>query len=160
MSKAPEEMAEEYCNTKQLSYVERLVITKGFIDGYKAAMDQVEAYKDAAKGFAKKLRELTPVTNQLADADKVMCNTTMEEVKAVDTGELMPITNLPTPAKWISVKDRLPEDFEDVLTFEDGECYRVNSISQLTKYWWDSDEGFERHPTHWMPLPEPPKEEK
>jgi|688.fasta_scaffold435357_3 hypothetical protein len=34
--KTPEEMAEEYCNTKQLSYVEQLVITKGFIDGYKA----------------------------------------------------------------------------------------------------------------------------
>ena len=63
-------------------------------------------------------------------------------------------------AKWISVKDRLPEHFEDVLTFEDGEFYSVNSISQLTKYWWDSDEGFERHPSHWMPLPEAPKEEK
>ena len=62
--------------------------------------------------------------------------------------------------QWISVKDRLPEHFEDVLTFEDGECYRVNSISQLTKYWWDSDEGFERNPSHWMPLPAPPKEEK
>lgn len=37
MSKTPEEMAEEYCNTKQLSYVERLVITKGFLDGYEAA---------------------------------------------------------------------------------------------------------------------------
>ena len=46
--KTPEQMAEEYCNTKQLSYVERLVITKGFVDGYQAAKDQ------------------------LADADKVM----------------------------------------------------------------------------------------
>lgn len=41
--KTPEEMAEEYCNTKQLSYVERLVITKGFIDGYQAAKDEYEA---------------------------------------------------------------------------------------------------------------------
>lgn len=39
--KTPEEMAEEYCNTKQLSYVERLVITKGFLDGYQAAKDQL-----------------------------------------------------------------------------------------------------------------------
>jgi len=62
--------------------------------------------------------------------------------------------------QWISVKDRLPEHFEDVLTFEDGECYRVNSISELTKYWWDSDEGFERNPSYWMPLPAPPKEEE
>ena len=41
MSKTPEEMAKEYCNIKQLSYVERLVITKGFIDGYQAAKDQL-----------------------------------------------------------------------------------------------------------------------
>lgn len=41
--KTPEEMAEEYCNTKQLSYVERLVITKGFIDGYQAAQQEYEA---------------------------------------------------------------------------------------------------------------------
>lgn len=40
--KRPEQMAEEYCNTKQLSYVERLVITKGFIDGYQAAKDEYE----------------------------------------------------------------------------------------------------------------------
>ena len=43
MTKTPEEMAEEYCNTKQLSYVERLVITKGFIDGYKAAKQEYES---------------------------------------------------------------------------------------------------------------------
>lgn len=42
MSKTPEEMAIEYCNTKQLSYVEQLVITKGFIDGYKAAQQEYE----------------------------------------------------------------------------------------------------------------------
>lgn len=45
-TKTPEEMVEEYCNTKQLSYVEQLVITKGFIAGYKAAKDQVA---DASK---------------------------------------------------------------------------------------------------------------
>jgi hypothetical protein len=37
--KTPEELAEEYCNTKQLSYLERLVITKGFIDGYKEGFE-------------------------------------------------------------------------------------------------------------------------
>ena len=38
-----EEIAEKYCNSKQLNYVERLVITKGFIDGYKAAQQEYEA---------------------------------------------------------------------------------------------------------------------
>ena len=41
MSKTLEDMAEEYCNTKQLSYVERLVITKGFLAGYKAAQQWI-----------------------------------------------------------------------------------------------------------------------
>lgn len=77
--------------------------------------------------------------DQFADADKVM-----NSPEKLDS--------------WISVKERLPEHFEDVLTFEDGECYRVNSISELTKYWWDSDEGFERNPSHWMPLPKPPED--
>jgi hypothetical protein len=44
--KTPEQMAEEYCNTKQLSYVERLVITKGFVDGYQAAAPQWISVKD------------------------------------------------------------------------------------------------------------------
>jgi len=42
MTKTPEEMAEEYCNSKQLSHVERLVLTAGFLAGYKAAMESTE----------------------------------------------------------------------------------------------------------------------
>lgn len=60
---------------------------------------------------------------------------------------------------WISVKDRLPEHSVNVLTFEAG-IYKVNAVSNYSQWWWDSDEGFERNPSHWQPLPEPPKEEK
>jgi len=173
-SKTPEQMAEEWYwdNLTEQSPVVMLTNPikhppcprKAFLAGYKAAKetykDAISVYEDVAKQMLEKAIRILSPKDQFADADKVMCNTTMKEIKAVDTGELMPITNLPTQAKWISVKERLPEHFEDVLTFEDGECYRVNSISQLTKYWWDSDEGFERNPSHWMPLPEPPKDAK
>ena len=41
--KTPEELAGEYCDSKQLSYVERLVIIKGFLAGYKVAQQEYEA---------------------------------------------------------------------------------------------------------------------
>ena len=69
--------------------------------------------------------------------------------------------------QWISVKDRLPEKKSDVLMlFEFG--------NMAVGYWHDGDEdctfwcaytddGFytdcDSEPTHWMPLPEPPKED-
>ncbi len=60
--------------------------------------------------------------------------------------------------QWISVKEQLPEYDVEVLTFETGN-YKVNAVSKYTQWWWDSDEGFQRNPTHWMPLPAAPKGE-
>jgi hypothetical protein len=59
--------------------------------------------------------------------------------------------------QWISVKERLPEYDVEVLTFETGN-YKVNAVSEYTQWWWDSNEGFKRNPTHWQPLPKPPEE--
>ena len=157
MSKTPEEMAEEYANDwhKDSDYPPKILIhTKRatanvFLAGYKAAKDQ------------------------LADADKVMCNTTMEEIKAVDTGEIIPITNLPTPAKWISVKDRLPESgvgwtmvYGCILSrwsVQPG-FYDRQRKEWLSRFFngYEDEEGYAplEGVTHWQPLPAPPKEEK
>ena len=77
--------------------------------------------------------------------------------------------------EWISVKDRLPEkDWEDnqmwfskvVLAATGGsilygsfEVYKYNGTWEFASY--DEDFEFDRcvTVTHWMPLPEPPKEE-
>jgi hypothetical protein len=40
--KTPEQMAEEYCSTKQLSHVEQLLLTSGFLAGYQAAMNSLK----------------------------------------------------------------------------------------------------------------------
>ena len=55
--------------------------------------------------------------------------------------------------KWISVNERLPERFECVLTYEKGYGVKENRICGDGASWWI---GF--HVTHWMPLPEPPKD--
>lgn len=54
--------------------------------------------------------------------------------------------------KWISVKERLPEDKKDeyVLVV----CDYHGKISVETRKKWNIDSSV----THWMPLPEPPKE--
>jgi len=67
--------------------------------------------------------------------------------------------------QWISVKDRLPEIGEWVLIDGPEVCRRIEPPSAFWKaeYAWNTDHESFYHPediTHWMPLPEPPKEEK
>lgn len=60
--------------------------------------------------------------------------------------------------KWISVKDRLPEDEREVLVVYCGE-----GIKDVHMSWYEGDEfGWATlgYVSHWMELPEPPKEEK
>jgi hypothetical protein len=56
---------------------------------------------------------------------------------------------------WISVKDRLPDEGRDVLTY-DGDNMLVEFIVNRGSYSiWSCNS--EDDITHWMPLPEPPK---
>ena len=54
--------------------------------------------------------------------------------------------------KWISVKDKLPEEKKRVLVYRKTKTF-VRDIQILE--WWLTDEDTY---THWMPLPEPPKD--
>lgn len=73
--------------------------------------------------------------------------------------------------EWISVGERLPELDQDVLVYAYGNSYNGSDykgifISNLTRYYDDKDNGIEwvynmtcgETVTHWMPLPELPKE--
>ena len=62
--------------------------------------------------------------------------------------------------KWISVEDRLPERFKDVLVFSRNGSVTWTEVAHLTRnQWWRV--GIPMiNVTHWMPLPEPPKEEE
>ena len=62
--------------------------------------------------------------------------------------------------EWISVKDRLPDAFCKVLA-----VWKANGETVIDTAFW-TDSGFsvnhwvvmQTKITHWMPLPEPPKE--
>jgi len=65
--------------------------------------------------------------------------------------------------KWISVKDRLPETNCSVLVLDPNNPFNksmdVARFDEYQKCFFFS--GLDKiHPTHWMPLPEPPKDNK
>lgn len=63
--------------------------------------------------------------------------------------------------RWIPVEERLPEEYVDVLCYcsRNGQygCGEWSKEDNGTIYWTGL---YGMIPTHWMPLPEPPKEDK
>lgn len=67
---------------------------------------------------------------------------------------------------WIPVSERLPKDGQHILVCTDGIKYKIHS----GYYSGEDEEGYRFHAfekgawyhgvTHWMKLPQPPKEEK
>ncbi len=67
--------------------------------------------------------------------------------------------------EWISVKERLPKRFVDVLVYLERGNIEIRQmqdeeypdcIEPSERYVW-SDQGIINDVTHWMPLPEVPK---
>lgn len=72
-------------------------------------------------------------------------------------------------SEWISVKDKLPKYSKEVLTYTPGMAMPIR-VDAYDGYYGEDDgkwyEGWryrgnhaENRITHWMPLPEPPKED-
>lgn len=94
-------------------------------------------------------------------------------IKALtDNSELKAADVQPAP-KWISVKERLPEAVEEdvngkiafsdfvlvCLVYDDGFTYITNDQCRVdSKSWLNEIPGEGCKVTHWMPLPEPPKD--
>lgn len=139
MSKTPEEMAQQYVSTIADTHSVKAACEKAFFAGYKAAQEQ------------------------LADADKVMpdtCEHILDMEKMVDVNG------------WVSVKDRLPELRQEVLVWYDN-GYEVAYLQKfeppklqypqfnnVEMFEWCFGDFEDFDVTHWMPLPEPPKEEE
>jgi hypothetical protein len=65
--------------------------------------------------------------------------------------------------KWISVKDRLPENRDDVLLcrkwWNEIRNPQMGWYNEVSRSWFDLSNREIHNVTHWMPLPEPPKGE-
>lgn len=65
--------------------------------------------------------------------------------------------------EWISVEDRLPENYSDCLIYKAVPFEKKDSRKRIELSYYIQEYGFymygnKRRVTHWMPLPEPPKE--
>lgn len=71
------------------------------------------------------------------------------------------ISNGVTVQKWIPVSERLPEEWKHVLVLlRTGGCEVAGHVEEerVWRVCWNHDFVEEYSVTHWMPLPEPPKE--
>lgn len=71
------------------------------------------------------------------------------------------IDNMPTieQPQWISCAERLPDENQEVLCLTPDGSFRVFGWTYIDWMWFDDNEWRdEKDVTHWMPLPEPPKE--
>lgn len=98
---------------------------------------------------------------RLIDANALMeyCNNLKD--KTIDAND---IARFPTAVSWISVKDRMPDKNGQYLCwFGKNTIAKGAAIATYLEMWksFGSLESLETYPnvTHWMPLPEPPKEE-
>lgn len=108
---------------------------------------------------------------RLIDADKLHFSPRFARADP-DSDKLLPVLAVdkglvdlaPTESQWISVEDRLPEDMGDVLVrafWHEKWGVRLGWYSHPHKCWHiftPSGDHAWIEVTHWMPLPEPPKE--
>ena len=70
------------------------------------------------------------------------------------------------PSPWISVEERLPEPEKEVIILAKNKYIDIDHLTDDGEggyYWWKSDEWIcceDDKITHWMPIPELPKEEQ
>lgn len=69
------------------------------------------------------------------------------------------LARLKARQRWIPVKEGLPEDDDDVLIMSSG-SRSMGYYSVCNEYWADYINVYYDDVTHWMPLPEAPKEEE
>ncbi len=61
--------------------------------------------------------------------------------------------------EWISVEDRLPDTIGSYLIYRKNKEYNTIAWAFFNSdKMWAADNNFYEGVTHWMPLPEPPKE--
>jgi hypothetical protein len=167
MSKTPEEMAEEFAAINGRYDPLNANCSWGknaFIGGYKAAQKHAHAALEEAEAKIQELRDQLMeesgcrlrLFKDNADAKAAY----LEALQDTDSCEhILDMEKMVDVHGWISVKDRLPEPDTCVLIRQDDTIW-VSGFCDALKMWGQYENGETCAPTHWMPLPKPPKEEE
>ena len=89
------------------------------------------------------------------------CRSQMEN-EAADA--IVVLSKKENTTQWIPVTERLPEKYVNVLCHlrsldRKSEYYSIDHLMEDGQ-WWKAANSWKHEVTHWMPLPEPPKEEE
>lgn len=107
--------------------------------------------------LVKRLRRCAQFKCRECEYEQIMGCRAKLDAEAADAIEVLSKTEKTT--RWISVTERLPERGYYVLVYEDGDILMASYADGN----WVLRDMYEiiddLKPTHWMPLPEPPKEE-
>ena len=76
-------------------------------------------------------------------------------INVLDTLPKVDVTDNNVGSKWIPVTERLPEQGQEVIVYDGG----VLKPKVFCYLFWNKNYDSWARITHWMPLPEPPKEE-
>ena len=125
-------------------------------EDYEYALNAIKSHKQLEDKHWDECRQIAHYDNELSKYQKEM----PKIVEYIDYLRSLPVN------RWISVKERLPEDNTIVLYVWRSENGNVSvfhgwhsSIRGLGSVWHQSGVGMQRpddEVTHWMPLPEPP----
>lgn len=103
---------------------------------------------------------------RLIDADVLLRNTVYNPLHAPYITK-RDVEEAPTVNGWVNVKDRLPEETGEYLFVYDNYYVTYVTIGWFNAYKAEWRMGHNRivpiepeNITHWMPLPEPPKEDE
>ena len=90
------------------------------------------------------------------DGKQVTLRDKLDEITDVEIAVLTAIDALEQDNGWISVKDRMPELFKNVLTIDNEGKIFINWLEEIRE--WKSYFAYGGESvTHWRPLPEPPE---
>ena len=67
------------------------------------------------------------------------------------------LARLRDATRWRSVRQEYPETGKHVFVASKPEGWMCKGFRNATGKWWYFDDTLAIHPTHWQPLPEPPK---
>ena len=136
------------------------------IEALQSYGEDVLAYK-LDGGFANAVTEAVSLLigqgEQIADLQNELRDERYRHDRYVDfeLAEAEELRKAREAQRWIPVTERLPEEFSSVIVYRKTKTYSMlHYSSALGFHFYDSEWGDVTvdNVTHWMPLPEPPKE--